>query len=146
MADELTVEPGEALEPLHCSCCGGDTQRVVGSVHRNGDAYSVYHASWSPAHSDRGANVALEFGDWSEGAGPESRFRVGLAITPKASGYQFAFMDPSESAWSSSSASRMLSREGAWEHPGKEEILQVAEQVLLNDRRIQNGIDNAAAV
>jgi hypothetical protein len=40
----------------------------------------------------------------------------------------------------------MLSREGAWEHPGKEEILQVAEQVLLNDRRIQNGIDNAAAV
>ena len=146
MTDEITVRPGEELEPIRCLCCGGDARRVSGSVYRNGDVYSLYHASWSPAHADRGANVALEFGDWSEGTGPEDRFRVGLAITPGASGYQFAFIDPSDSARADSSEGRMLSREGALEHPGKEEILRVAEHVLRNDRRIQNGIDDVAAV
>jgi hypothetical protein len=146
MTDEITVSPGGKLEPTRCSCCGRETHRVFGLVYRNGDVYSAYHARWSPAHSERGANVELEFGDWSEGAGPEGRFRVGLEITVGASGYQFAFIDPSESGWLNSSESRMLSREGALEHPGKEEILRVAEHVLRNDRRLQNGIDHAAAL
>lgn len=140
MPDVITIQPGEDLEPIRCPCCGGDTHRVSGSVYRNGDLYARYHASWSPAHSDRGANVALEFGDWSEGTGPEDRFRVGLAITSGPSVYKFAFIDPSESAWPNSSESRMLSRDGALEHPGKEEILEVAEHVLRNDRRLQSGI------
>jgi hypothetical protein len=144
--DEITVKPGEELESIPCSCCGGDTRRVSGSVYRDGDVYSLYNASWSPVHPDRGADVALEFGDWSEGTGPGDRFRVGMAVTPGPSGHRFAFVDPSESAWASSGESRMLSREGALEHPGKEEILRVAEHVLRNDRRIRDGIDNAAEV
>ncbi len=146
MTDEITVQPGEDLERTRCPCCGGDTHRVSGSVYRNGGLYALYNASWSAAHSDRGTNVALEFGDWSEGVGPEGRFRVGLAITVGASQYQFEFEDPSESVCLNSSESRLLSREGALEHPGKEEILRVAEHVLLNDRRLRNGIGNAAAV
>ena len=146
MTDEMTVKPGEDLEPVECACCGSDTHRVSGSVYRNGDIYALYHAGWSPAHPERGANVELEFGDWGERAGPEDRFRVALAITAGPSGYQFAFIDSSESAWLNSTESRMLSREGALEHPGKEEILQVAEHVLRNDRRLQDGIADAAAV
>jgi hypothetical protein len=146
MTDEITVEPGADLEPTRCSCCGSQTHRVSGDVYRNGEVYSVYHASWSPGHPERGANVQLEFGDWSAGAGPEGRFRVGLAITVGASGYRYAFVEPSESALSDVSESRMLSRDGALEHPGKEEILHVAKQVMLNDRRLQNAIDHGAAV
>jgi hypothetical protein len=140
MTDEMTVKPGEDLEPVGCACCGSDTHRVSGSVWRNGDAYALYHASWSPAHPEKGASVGLEFGDWSEGTGPEDRFRVALVITAGPSGYQFAFIEPSESAWQNSGESRMLSRAGALEHPGKEEILHVAEHVLQHDRRLQNGI------
>src|SRR4051812_25670768 len=99
MTDDITLEPGEDLEPVPCACCGTLTHRVYGFVYRSGDAYSVYHASWSPAHSDRGANVSLKFGDWSEGAGPSARFQIALEIRPTPSEYQFEFLDPAGSAW-----------------------------------------------
>ncbi len=146
MAEDLTLEPGEDLEPSRCSCCGTITHRVFGFVYRAGNAHSVYHASWTPAHPDRGANVALEFGDWSEGARPSDRFETALEIRPTASDYEFEFLEPADSAWAKSGKTRMLSRAEALAHPDRGQFLLVARHVLFGDRRLKDGIDRAAAV
>jgi hypothetical protein len=138
--DEITVESGEDKDPLTCSCCGSAIQRVFGFIYKNGDAYSVYHASWSTEHSERGADMTLQFGDWSEQAGPKDRFRVGLRITATDSDYRFAFIDPADSAWKDSNEAVMLSRAMALAHLDKNEFLRVAEHVLFNDPRLKDGL------
>jgi hypothetical protein len=146
MPTEITVEPGEAVAPRPCSCCGAASQTACGFVYRNGDAYSVYHASWSFGHPERGLNIALKFGDWSEAADPRTdRFQVALEIRSAESQYEFEFLDPSDSAWSESSDTPMLSRAESLEHPEKAEFLHVAEHVVFGDSRLKDALDHVPA-
>jgi hypothetical protein len=146
MPTEITVEPGEAVAPRTCSCCGAASQTAFGFVYRNGDAYSVYHASWSLAHPERGLNVALKFGDWSESAEPSTdRFQVALEVRATESRYEFEFLDPSDSAWSQSSDTPMLTRAESLGHLEKAEFLHVAEHVVLGDPRLKNALDHVPA-
>jgi len=102
-------------------------------------------ATLPPTHRARGANVALQFGDWSEGAGPADRYRVGLEIRLADNEYQFGFLEPADSAWLTSSQVAMLSRAEALAHPKRPEFLHVAEHVLFGDARLKQGVDGAAA-
>src|SRR5262249_14816162 len=144
MSTDITLELGESIDPIVCDCCGSTIHRVHGFVYRKGDAYSVYHASWSPAHTARGANVALQFGDWRETAGPADRYRVGLEIRLANDQYQFGFLNPQDSAWLKSNQVPMLTRAEALAHPNQKEFLHVAEHVLFGDSRLKAGVDGAA--
>jgi hypothetical protein len=145
MSAEITLELGENIDPVVCDCCGSPIHRVYGFVYRSGDAYSMYHASWLPAHAARGANVALQFGDWSQAAGPADRYRVGLEIRTTSDEYQFAFLNPEDSAWRESNEVQMLRRDEALAHPDRNEFLHVAELVLFGDSRLKAEVDGVAA-
>jgi hypothetical protein len=141
LACDITLEPGEHRESRPCACCGRPILTAIGFVYRNGDAYSVYHAAWSPGHPARGASIALQFGDWSEDAGPDDRFRVGLEIRATLSEYQFEVREPADSMWADSSDVRMLTRDEALAHAQKTEFFRVAEHVIFGDQRIKQWME-----
>ena len=57
----LTFELGEEKEPTVCSCCGGVCHSAHGFIYRDGNAYAIYHATWSKSHPEAGVDIAIAF-------------------------------------------------------------------------------------
>src|SRR5512136_2346923 len=129
----LTIELGQEKEPTSCPCCGGVRQSAYGFVYRDGDAYAIYHATWSESHPEAGIDIAIDFDEWGESSGLETRYSIGLLVRSTESHYQFQFLAPKDSAWSGSEdRGRMLTREEALSHPQKNEFLHVAEHIIVD--------------
>ncbi len=134
----LSIELGQEKKPTYCSCCGGQINSVYGFIFKDGNAYAVYHATWSVAHPEAGVDIAIDFDDWGKSEGLENRWSVGLLVRTTELEYQFQFRSPENSAWGKSEErGRMLSREEALSHPQKDEFLHVADHIVFEDPRIK---------
>ena len=137
----LTIELGQEKEPTYCPCCGGVCRSAYGFVYRDGDAYAIYHATWSESHPEAGVDIAIDFDEWGESSRSETKYSIGLLARSTESRYQFQFLAPQDSAWSSSeNRGRILTREEALAHPQKDEFLLVAEHIVLDDPRVKNAL------
>src|SRR5262245_61230375 len=132
---EISLELGEDTSSRICNCCGGEMQSVYGFVYRDGDAYAVYHAGWSPAHPESGIDLALTFGEWDEATAPESRYRVGMIICPTPTQYEFTVIDATQSTWTDG-PERFLTRDEVLKHPLRKEFFRVGENVIDQHHRV----------
>jgi len=140
----ITVEIGEPRPSRVCPDCGAEVQTVHGFVYQNGAPFAVYHAAFSRAHYDQGANARIAVGDWSEGADPNTRIPFGLEIRATPTEYQFGFIGPDSSMWGQSELmGPMLTREQALAHPQRDVILHIAEHVVHEDARIYEFLQGA---
>jgi hypothetical protein len=138
----LSIELGQDKEPKSCPCCGGLQIIVYGFVYQDGNAYAIYHATWSASHPEAGIDIAIDFDQWGESNSLENRYSVGLIASSTKTEYQFRFIDPEVSSWGESEQrGRMLRREEALSHPQKEEFFHVAEHLANDDPRVKNALE-----
>ena len=64
-----------------------------------------------------------------------------MIVCSKFDEYIFSFIDPEHSSWSSGiDYPKMLTRKQALQHAMSQEFFQIAEHVILNDRRINEAL------
>ncbi len=108
-----------------------------GFVYRNGDAFAVYYAGWSPGHEERGVTMAIATGEWAENSGPGDRISIGLQVHSKETEIQFRVVDPEHSPWGETALfGKMLSRDHALASSAWKPTLEVAELVARDDPRV----------
>ena len=137
----FTIELGKNKESGTCSCCGGDIQIVYGFIYKDGDAFSIYHASWNDAHPDAGIDVALDFNKSGDFEDLKNRYSVGMIINRTDDEFQFSFINPESSSWGESKLrGKMFRRDETLLHPQKSEFLRIAEHILENDPRLKDAL------
>ena len=139
MKTDLSLELGEEEAGAICDCCGRRSRTVHGFVYRNGDAFAVYYAGWSPEHLDRGVTLAIATGEWAEGSGPADRVSIGLATYSKPAEIQCTVLDPEQSPWGETPLfGKMLPRVTALRSRSLKSTLEVAEVVTREDPRVRS--------
>ena len=119
---------------------------AVGFVYEDGDARSIYHASWSVEHPEVGVVLAVDLGDFGEDASRSDRRRACLVVRATSTETQFGFIDAGSSSWSESNVvGRMLSRDEALTDPERSVFLAVAGFVVESDPEVAEAVALCAA-
>jgi hypothetical protein len=95
MPDPLVeIEQLGAKESGPCSCCGSETRRVWGFVHRGPTTEAAYFVSWTPgAVLQHGAAVDLVLGAWGKGTIPSDRVAISAVFKVTDRGPEFMVVD-----------------------------------------------------
>ena len=74
------IELSGSHETGVCECCGNESRRVWGYVHRQGRPIAAYFVHWTLGHvEEHGANFDLILGPFDEGSTADDRGAVSLA-------------------------------------------------------------------
>jgi hypothetical protein len=132
----LAVEPTGEAEFGPCDCCGSQSRRVWGFVHRGETTVCAYFVFWTPGRIDHGAAVDLVIGSWGDGADPEHRFAVALDWRVTGTGPAFMVVDAAgRSAADPSVAGRALDRDEVIGTDLAAETFAVVDAIWVGDGR-----------
>ncbi len=138
-----SVEVAEGLESSKCQCCMEICRITHGFVYKNNDAHAIYYASWVVSHKDNCAYVALGIGDWDESTTEKDRLCFNLKIYSAAKEYQLFFIDPQEAPWKNNSLLGVkITKVEAKQHPLKEEVFQILNEIILSDQYLKDFLDH----
>jgi len=130
---KFALEIGENSKLSVCSCCGGKSNVGHGFVYKNGDAYAVYYAGWTPSHSDKRVSFAIAIGEWDDNSTAADRTCFGLELYEDAEEILFRVIEPSESPWGDTDLlGKMISRQDALNHSRVKEVFVIVEHVIHN--------------
>jgi hypothetical protein len=144
---DYSLDPGEYVYRLTCTCCGKEKNRVWGFVSKNNDAHAVYYALLNVEEKAPRLGLTLSVGPWWDGTEPLQRAWVHLNTWSDENGIQMNVRDPKESnlyPWEK--GGEPLNREQAQVSTVIEEIWSVADFVVAEDVAISsylrgNGVD-----
>jgi len=120
-----------------CPCCGGNTTALTRFVHKDGDAYAVYLASYSDNHPERVVSLIAGLGEWGEGTTPAARVAIAMQLRNTATGYAVAVIDGSASPWANATfLGHLLSREEAMASPQIGAALHLTDHIVSQDQPI----------
>ena len=137
MISRLALEVGPSEAGAECECCGNQSVTAHGFVYKDGDAFAIYYAGWTPGHAKRGVSMAIATGEWTDGTGPADRVSIGLTAQSAEDEIQFRVVGPDESPWGDTPLfGRMLVREDALKHSRLRVTYEIAELVVREDPRV----------
>ena len=128
-----TIEYDEPVNAA-CDCCGAAMTRLTRFVCRGDEPFAIYRALLSSGPHERRADVAVSLGDWAEAASPSDRLAFAVHLTVDQDNFNVSFVEPDQTAWSSGELGRILSRDEALQHPWKQEVIALIDQVIEADR------------
>jgi len=132
------IEIGENSNASVCHCCGRESCTGHGFVYKNGDAYAVYYAGWSNAHSEKKVSLALAIGEWDDDSTNKDRICFGLEAYEDKDEILFRVIEPEESPWPKTDLmGEMLPRKESLNHQLLKEVFVIAEEVLRNHTAIR---------
>lgn len=137
-APELDVVPVDGADLGPCPDCGGLERTVWGHLSRDGKAWAVYHVRWTIGHLERGAQMMVSIGGWSEGESEEGRKAFGVRCNLEARRPTFRVVDATDVAWSELPfLGQRLSRAEALADPLCQEAFRALERVAFDDPRVK---------
>lgn len=127
------LEIGENQSPSICHCCSRKSNIGHGFICKNGDAYAVYYAGWTPDHLTKKISFAIAIGEWDDKSTISDRTCFGLEVSEGEGEILFRIIDPDESPWPITDLlGKMVSRKESLNHSLKNEVLLIAEHVMRN--------------
>lgn len=143
MSAKFRIEPGDAIEPKHCLCCGGTTRALTRFVYdANNDAYAIYYAAFTDNHPDKVIKISISIGGW--GTDDVSSRRT-FTIWYKGIGADKGFMakDPGDNPWQGiATMGKYLNRNEALSDNDMEEIWTLCDEIIVNDMDVNNYISS----
>lgn len=134
----IVVVPIDGTDQGACPDCGGLERTVWGHISRDGKALAVYYARWTIGHPERGAQLMVSLGGWSEGESEEGRRAFGVRCLVEARRPTFRLVDADEVAWAALPfLGERLTRAAALEQPRVQEAFQTLERVVFDDPRVR---------
>ena len=76
-----------------CDCCGTNTKRIWGFVHRNGTPIGAYYVGWTEGKPDHGAAFDLILGKWGDLTTQDDRYSIALDFRVVEDAPQFMVID-----------------------------------------------------
>jgi hypothetical protein len=139
----LSLELGEEVANLTCTCCGKPFKSVCGFIKKDDWAYSVYFASLHVEHERVSVGLTVSIGKWWDDAEDSIRQRewVFMDIWPSEadSGFEMKIDDPELSRHASSVFLGVkLDPEQARKSPSREEFFAVSDFILDNDPALRS--------
>jgi hypothetical protein len=117
-----------------CECCGNRTTTLLRFVHKDGDAYAVYYASFTEDHPDLAVQAIVSVGDWGEDSSPKDRSAFALRFRHTEDQYQIEVIDAADSPWrEAETIGRKLSRDEALEHPRLQDVFHITDHIFADD-------------
>lgn len=130
---KFDLEIGENSKISVCKCCGRESNVGHGFVYKNGDAYAVYYAGWTPSHCDKSVSFAIAIGKWDDNSTVADRTCFGLEMKEGDEEILFRVIEPSESPWGDTGLlGKMISRQDTLSHSLIKEVFAIAEHVVHN--------------
>lgn len=137
-APKFDIEIGENCKPSICHCCEHKSNIGHGFVYKDGNAYAIYYAGWSPSHSYNKVSIAIAIGGWSDNSTSADRICFGLESYEAEKEILFRVIDPVESPWSNTELlGKMISRQDALNNSLLKEVFVIAERVVCNHDAIR---------
>jgi hypothetical protein len=130
-----------------CACCGGRIIALTRFVHRDGDAYAVYLATFSDNHQEKVVSLVAGLGDWGEGTTAVDRVAIAMQLRCTDTGFAVAVVDGSSTPWSGAAfLGHSLTREEALAHPFVDDAFHLTDHIVVEDepiRKYLEGRENA---
>jgi hypothetical protein len=135
---DRTIELAGSKEMGPCECCGTDTRRVWGYVHRGMEPEAAYFVEWTLGKVDgHGAHFDLIVGQWGDGTGPSDKVAVSLEFRRTERGPEFMVIDAgSRRIAENELAGRALSRAEVIGTPLAQDVFGIVDAIWLRDGRI----------
>ena len=112
----IKIEFEEPTE-TQCECCGKTTVTLTRFVYRDGEAYAVYYAQYTPDHKHKHLSCLISLGEWGEAGTPEDRVAFAVRIWTDKDNFNVGLADAKESPWSGETfLGRILDRKEALKH------------------------------
>ena len=121
-----------------CDCCGNESRRVWGMVHRRGGpSVAAYWMHWTAGHlSEPGANLDLVIGKWGNGTEAYDRFGVALVHRQLENGTPSLMVVDADGRFSDADlAATALKRRDVINTPLAEQVFSIVDAIYLQDSR-----------
>jgi hypothetical protein len=138
MAD-YSLEVGEYVNELTCSCCGEKKKRVWGFVSKDGSAHAVYYALLNITEEQPRVGLTLSVGPWWENSDPRKRTWIHLEVWSESDGFHMNIRNPKESnfyPWEK--GGKPYEREEAKRSDLIDEFWSVADFIVESDRAVSS--------
>jgi hypothetical protein len=94
---DYSLEIGEYINELTCTCCAEKKKRARGFVTRQDSAHAIYYALLNVSEEQPRVGLTLSVGPWWEGTDPSQRAWVHLELWSEDDGVHMNIRDPKES-------------------------------------------------
>ncbi len=131
----------ELTEPkkLTCECCGGAMTSLTRFVYKDGNAFAIYHATFSENHFERGVLGVISLGDWDSDEVSPNRVGFPLRFWQGEENYNVGLTNRDECPWNDSKViGRILDREEALSHPWVDDVFHITDHITKDDIEIVN--------
>jgi hypothetical protein len=129
-----------------CECCGNSTVRLTRFVYRDGDAYAVYYAQFTPGHEPKRLSGLVSLGKWGEGGEPEDRLAFPFRIWIDDDNFKVGLVDAKDSPWGDVTyLGRILDRAEALEHEWLKEVFHITDHMVTDDKEITRYLGSRGA-
>ncbi len=137
----MTIPAWQALvidEDAHdittCACCDTQTHRALGDV-RDGEVWLCwYTCRWTDGHMDRGLSFDLFFGDWREGAAPDTRWIVSVLYRKAADA--FSVQDARNGRRWDKAGATVMNRDDVIGTDFAQEVFAILDAIFMKDPRL----------
>lgn len=121
-----------------CDCCGSTSVRLTRFVYRDGDAYAVYYAAFTPEHTERVVRGLAGLGEWgNDDVGPEARVAFAFEIRVAEEQFQVGIVDAKYSPWRDVTLlGEILNRAEALEHEWLSEVFHLTDHIVAEDQEV----------
>lgn len=135
---KFSLKIGEDCKSSICQCCDRKSFLGHGFIYKNGDAYAVYYAGWSPSHAEKKVSFAIATGEWDDNSTVADRTCFGLEAYDANENIIFRLIEPVNSPWNNTELlGKMISRDNALSNPLKKEVFDIVEYVIHNHNSIK---------
>src|SRR5689334_22900593 len=94
----IEIQP-EPASHSQCPCCGKTTVCLTRFVFRDGDAYAVYCAQFTPDHEERLVSGIIGLGEWGEGTTSDKRWAFPFELWNDGDNFHVGLINAAESPW-----------------------------------------------
>jgi hypothetical protein len=134
---DYSLETGEYVGQLTCSCCGEKKKRVWGFVSKDDSAHAVYYALLNVSEKLPRVGLTLSIGPWWEDTDPRERAWIHLEAWSEDDGIHMSIRDPTDSnfyPWEK--GGRPFDRDAVKQSEMMDEFWSVADFIVDSDRAI----------
>jgi hypothetical protein len=143
MASRYEIELS-APRSSRCDCCDGLSVRLTRFVHRDGDAFAVYFASYSNNHPETELAMLIVLGEWGDESDASQRAGFYCRVRPSGESYEVMLGDAADSPWKDADlVGQKLSRAEAIRHPWKATAFEVLDEAFEQDPSLHGFMERA---
>src|SRR5215213_3377 len=122
----------ELTEPkkLTCECCDGTMTSLTRFVYKDGNAFAIYHATFSENHFNSGVLGVVSLGDWDKEGSAPNRVGFPFRLWQGEEDFNVGITSRDECPWKDSNViGRILDREEALAHPWIDDVFHITDHI-----------------